>query len=80
MSFVFNSADEQQLSLWDSCESLTLREKRFLDKSWAKIFAEKIFPKIDEAPYAVLYSDVASRPNTPVNVIIGSLILKEFTG
>ena len=80
MSFVFNSATEQQLSLWDSYESLTPREKRALEKSWARIFAEKIFPKIDEAPYAVLYSDAASRPNTPVNVIIGALILKEFTG
>ena len=80
MAFVFNPASEQQLSLWDSYESLTPREKRVLEKSWAKIFAEKIFPKIDEAPYAVLYSDTASRPNTPVNVIIGALILKEFTG
>ena len=80
MSFAFNSATEQQLSLWDSYESLTPREKRALEKSWAKVFAEKIFPKIDETPYAVLYSDVASRPNTPVNVIIGALILKEFTG
>lgn len=80
MSFAFNSATEQQLSLWDSYASLTPREKRVLEKSWAKVFAEKIFPKIDEAPYSVLYSDVASRPNTPVNVIIGALILKEFTG
>jgi len=80
MSFAFNPATEQQLSLWDSYESLTPREKRALEKSWAKVFAEKIFPKINEAPYAVLYSDTASRPNTPVNVIIGALILKEFTG
>ena len=80
MSFAFNSATEQQLSLWDSYDSLTPREKQALEKSWAKVFAEKIFPKIDEAPYAVLYSDIASRPNTPVNVIIGALILKEYTG
>lgn len=80
MSFSFNPADTQQLSLWDSYESLTDREKRFLDKSWAKVFSEKVFPKIDEAPYAVLYSQNASRPNTPVNIMIGALILKEFTG
>lgn len=63
MSFSFNLADTQQLSLRDSYESLTEREKRFLDRSWAKVFSEKIFPKIDEAPYAVLYSQNASRPN-----------------
>lgn len=80
MSFSFNPSNSQQLSLWDSYELLTEREKKFLEKSWAKVFSEKIFPKIDEAPYAVLYSDTASRPNTPVNVIIGCLLLKEYIG
>lgn len=80
MSFVTNDADMQQLSFFDSYNSLTEREKKFLDKSWAKYFAEHIFPKIDELPYAVLYSEKDSRPNTPVNVQIGALILKEFTG
>ncbi len=80
MSFSLNPSDSQQLSFWDSYESLTDREKSFLEKSWAKVFAEKIFPRIDETPYAVLYSENASRPNTPVNVIVGALILKEYTG
>jgi len=80
MSFSLNPSNSQQLSFWDSYESLTDREKRFLEKSWAKVFAEKIFSRIDETPYAVLYSETASRPNTPVNVIIGALILKEYTG
>ena len=80
MSFVFNHAGEQQLSLFDSYNNLTEREKKFLDKSWAKYFAEHIFPKIDEQPYAVLYSDKDSRPNTPVNIQVGALIIKEITG
>ena len=79
MSFVLNNSDEQQLSLFDSFNSLTDREKRFLDKSWAKYFAEHIFPKIDEKPYAVLYSGKDSRPNTPVNIQIGALLIKELT-
>lgn len=79
MSFVLNDANEQQLSLWDSFESLTERERKFLDKSWAKYFAEYIFPKIDEQPYSVLYSAKDSRPNTPVNIQIGALLLKELT-
>ena len=80
MSFAFNHADEQQFSLFDSYNNLTEREKKFLDKSWAKYFAEHIFPKIDEQPYAVLYSDKDSRPNTPVNIQVGALIIKEITG
>ncbi|MCD8175368.1 MAG: transposase, partial [Phascolarctobacterium sp.] len=78
MSFVANNTD--QLSFFDSINTLTEREKRFLNKSWAKYFSENIFPKIDEQPYAVLYSKKDSRPNTPVNVQIGALILKEFLG
>ena len=38
------------------------------------------FPKIDERPFAVLYSTKDSRPNSPVNVNLGALIIKEFTG
>ncbi|MCD8325708.1 MAG: transposase [Lachnospiraceae bacterium] len=79
MSFVANDAGSEQLSLFDSFNTLTAREKRFLDKSWAKYFSEKIFPKIDEKPYAVLYSKKDSRPNTPVNIQIGALLIKEFT-
>ena len=75
MSFVKN--DNQQLTLLDSTFNLTDREKRMLEKSWAKTFADKVFPAIDENIFSVLYSEKASRPNTPVNVIVGALILKE---
>lgn len=75
MSFVKN--DNQQLTLLDSTFNLTEREKRMLEKSWAKTFADKVFPAIDENIFSVLYSEKASRPNTPVNVIVGALILKE---
>ena len=49
-----------------------------MEKSWAKVFADEIFPAIDEKRFSVLYSDKASRPNTPVNVIVGALIIKEL--
>ncbi len=78
MAFVKNS--DQQISLSDSTCNLTEREKKFLEKSWAKVFAEKIFPSIREEDFSILYSNKASRPNTPVNVIVGSLILKESLG
>ena len=78
MSFATNQS--QQISLFDATINLTDREKRLLEKSWAKYFAENIFPEIDETPFSVLYSDRPSRHNTPVNVIIGALILKEFFG
>lgn len=80
MIMAFVSNDSQQISLNDSTFNLTEREKRVLEKSWAKVFADKVFPAIDEKIFSVLYSEKASRPNTPVNVIIGALILKEALG
>ena len=80
MSFVKNDRNNEQLSLRDPWAMLSEREKQFLGKSWARYFADYIFPKIDETPYAVLYSKKDSRPNTPVNVQIGALIIKEYTG
>ena len=74
----FRANDYQQLSLNDKLMNLTERETKALDKSWAKIFADEIFPAIDEERFSVLYSHKASRPNTPVNVIIGALIIKEL--
>ncbi len=76
MSFKENSY--QQLSFTDSFSGLTAREQKALEKSWAKVFADEIFPAIDENRFSVLYSDKASRPNTPVNVIVGALIIKEL--
>ncbi len=49
-----------------------------MEKSWTKIFADEIFPAIDENRFSVLYSDKASRPNTSVNIIVGALIIKEL--
>lgn len=79
MSFKQNQS--QQISFNDSFLNLTDREMKTLENSWAKPFAEDVFPNIKEEPFAVLYSDNdASRPNTPVNVLIGALIIKEMFG
>ena len=72
----FRTNESQQLSLFDASFGLTPREQKALERSWAKVFADDIFPALDEERFSVLYSDKASRPNTPVNVIIGALIIK----
>ena len=60
MSFVKN--DNQQLTLLDSTFNLTEREKRMLEKSWAKTFADKVFPAIDEN-YFFLFFIVKKHPD-----------------
>jgi len=71
----FRANPNQQLSLTDRLNKLTERERRILDKSWAKPFGDRIFPMIDEQKFAVLYCEDNGRPNTPVNVVVGSLFL-----
>jgi len=77
MSFQLNKA--QQIAINDSLLSLTEREMKYLMSSWAETFSKKIFPFIKEGRFSVLYSDnPASRPNNPVNVYFGLLILREI--
>ena len=75
---MFSPNTNHQLAFDDSCGGLTGRERKVLDNSWARIFRDEIFPRIGEKPFSVLYSSAYSRPNTPVNVIVGALILKEI--
>lgn len=40
-----------------------------------------MFPAINDKRFSVLYSgNDAARPNTPVNVVVGALMLKEMNG
>ncbi|MEG2357219.1 MAG: DDE transposase, partial [Clostridia bacterium] len=62
----------------DSFSTQRLLTQKFVENSWAKGFAEFVFPAINEERFSVLYGDKASRPNTPISAVIGSLILKEM--
>ncbi len=76
----FRTNTGQQLTFDDSFGNLTPREQKAIRKSWAHDFATIVFPAINEERFAVLYSDnKASRPNTPVNVTVGALMLKEYS-
>ena len=79
MAFRLNAA--QQLSLTDEFNRLSPRTKRIVENSFAKDFADIVFPAINEERFSVLYSNnPASRSNTPVNFIVGALMLKTMTG
>ena len=76
MSFFTNPV--QQMTLDDAVFSLTARERKALENSWARIFADELFPKIEEEPFRVLYCENNGRPNTPINVVVGASIIKEL--
>lgn len=76
MSFRLNQ--DQQITLNDSFVNQTPRTQKIVMNSWCRDFADIVFPAINEERFSVLYSDnKSSRPNTPVNVVVGALILKE---
>src|SRR5690625_1215035 len=50
---------------------------KLLKESWADDFYRLILTQINEERFSVLYSDKASRPNKPVNVLVSLLILKQ---
>jgi hypothetical protein len=77
---MFRANDTQQITFYDSFLNLPQHIQRLIEKSWAKDFSDVIFPAIHEDRFAVLYSAVGSRPNTPVNVLVGSMLLKEYFG
>lgn len=74
-----NDAHLQTVML-SSVDALPEKQQRRLDESWAGTFYRELFSRIDEAPFAALYSDKASRPNIPVNVLVALEYLKAGRG
>lgn len=76
---MFCKNNTQQFSLNDPLITMPKYLKEILAKGWAHLFQEYIFPNINEERFSVLYSDnPATRPNSPVNILIALLILKEL--
>jgi hypothetical protein len=69
-----------QGSLISTLNELPDEIRAMLEQSWAGTFRREVFMRLDEKPFAVLYSDEASRPNVPVNVLVGLETLKAGFG
>src|SRR5690625_2942228 len=66
-----------QKTLFDQDQSFPDYIVKLLKQSWADDFYRLILTQINEERFSVLYSDKASRPNKPVNVLVSLLILKQ---
>jgi hypothetical protein len=69
-----------QSALLSDLDLLTVKQRKRLDQSWAGTFRREVFSRLDESPFAVLYADAPSRPNIPVNVLVGLETLKAGQG
>ncbi len=74
--------NEQHLQwpLMSDLDALPPKLKERLENSWAGAFYREVFVRLDEKPFAVLYAEEASRPNIPVNVLVGLETLKAGFG
>ena len=70
----------QQPMLFSDINALSERSLKILKDSWAETFRREVFLRIPEEKFKVLYDEDPSRPNVPVNVLIGLEILKEWRG
>lgn len=69
-----------QMPLFGGINSLPEKLRERLKNSWAGTFYYKVFVHIPEEIFAILYSDKPSRPNIPINVLVGLEILKAGFG
>jgi hypothetical protein len=70
----------QQPALISTASELPEKQRKRLENSWAGPFYQEFFSRIDEQAFANLYSELASRPNVPVNVLVGLEALKAGFG
>ncbi len=68
-----------QMPMLGTLNSLPRKYRKRLEMSWAGTFPgqttrtgyRECFARVDERPFAVLFSDVYSRPSIPINVLGG---------
>lgn len=70
----------QQPALISAASELPEKQLKRLKNSWADTFYNEFFKRIEEETFSVLYSAVGSRPNVPVNVLVGLEALKAGYG
>jgi hypothetical protein len=70
----------RQIPLTSHIDDLPDKLRKRLENSWAGAFYRDFFCRLDEASFAVLYADCPSRPNVPVNVLVGLEFLKAANG
>lgn len=70
----------QQPALISAISDLPEKQRTRLENSWAGAFYREFYSRIDENVFSVLYSDEPSRPNVPVNIMVGLEALKSGNG
>ena len=74
------NTEHLQRNFMSTIMRLSASRQERLETSWAGEFYREVFCRLDETIFGGLYSDQPSRPNIPVNQLVGSEILKSGFG
>ena len=74
------NGEHLQWKLMSTLDSLRPKDRDRLEEGWAGTFYREFFCRVDEGLFAPLYSEEPSRPNVPVNVLLGLEVLKAGHG
>jgi len=78
---MFRKNDEhRQQRIFTTVDLLPESVQQNLKSSWAHVFYHEYFCCLDETVFSDLYSTKKSRPNTPVNILVGFETLKSGFG
>jgi len=69
-----------QDELFSHYRSMRPSVAKLLNKTWAPVFYEHVFCKINEDLFAPMYSRDTGRPNVPVNILMSLEIIKNMFG
>lgn len=69
-----------QPALISAISELPEKQLKILKGSWSESFYSEFFCKLNEDIFAVVYTSEPSRPNVPVNVLVGLEVLKAGFG
>jgi len=72
--------DHLQKPLFSQLDALSKKRRKQLESSWAGVFYQEFFYRLDEKLFEGLYSKKYSRPNVPVNVLVAFETLKASFG
>ena len=78
--FVKNDKEQQGCFFNDIISQLPEAKRKMAVNSIEHSFHEEVFLNIDEEKFSCLYSEIASRPNSPVNYLVAALILRTLKG
>lgn len=76
---MFKNNNQPKLFSFET-ELLGQKQQQKMKDSKEKWFYKLVFRNINEDDFKPLYSNILSRPNAPVNILVSALILKELRG